>query len=99
MYGSYHHIFVNGKIGENESEKYDIVGPICESGDFFAKDRSMPKIEEGDLLIIMTAGAYGYSMSSTYNLRPRAAEILINNSEISEIRKRETIKELMKNQI
>lgn len=99
MYGSYHHIFVNGKIGEKESEKYDIVGPICESGDVFAKDRLMPKIEEGSLLIIMTAGAYGYSMSSTYNLRPRASEILIKEGNITEIRKRETVKDLMKNQI
>jgi diaminopimelate decarboxylase len=64
MYGSYHHILVANKLVATEEETYDVAGPICESGDLLAKDRQLPRIEEGDLLAVLNAGAYGFSMSS-----------------------------------
>ncbi|MHC4458133.1 MAG: diaminopimelate decarboxylase [Planctomycetota bacterium] len=73
----------------------DVVGPICESADFFAKDRALPPVKRGDLLSIFTAGAYGFSMSSNYNARSRAAEVLVDGSEFVVIRKRETYEDLI----
>lgn len=73
----------------------DIVGPVCESGDFLAKDRRLPPVQRGDLLAVFTAGAYGMSMSSQYNSRPRAAEVLVNGSEARVIRRRETYEDLI----
>jgi len=73
MYGSYHHVLVANKLDSPDEEPCDVVGPICESGDVLAKDRRLPQIQEDDLLAILNAGAYGYSMSSQYNARPRAA--------------------------
>ncbi|MFT7458961.1 MAG: diaminopimelate decarboxylase, partial [Planctomycetota bacterium] len=73
---------------------YDIVGPVCESGDFIGLNRSLA-IEENDLLAALSSGAYGFCMSSNYNSRPRAAEIMIDDDQMIEIRKRETIEELM----
>ncbi len=93
LYEAYHGIAaVNQK--ETAPQRYDIVGPICETGDFigFARDLS---IEEGDLLAILSAGAYGMSMASNYNSRPRAAEIMIDKNEIHIIRERESQKDLM----
>jgi len=72
----------------------DIVGPICEGADFFAKDRALPPVQRGDLLCIFTAGAYGFSMSSNYNARCRAAEVLVDGNKFSLIRKRETYEDL-----
>jgi diaminopimelate decarboxylase len=72
----------------------DVVGPICEGADFFAKDRALPPVQRGDLLCIFTAGAYGFSMSSNYNARCRAAEVLVDGDRFSLIRKRETYKDL-----
>jgi len=77
------------------SEVVDVVGPICESADFFAKDRPLPPVERGDLLSIFTAGAYGFSMSSNYNARGRAAEVLVDGSKFSIIRKRESYEDLV----
>ena len=74
----------------------DIVGPICESGDFFAKDRNLPKVSAGDLLAVFCAGAYGFTMSSNYNSRRRPAEILVNKRKYSIIRERETFQDLIK---
>jgi diaminopimelate decarboxylase len=76
--------------------KYDIVGPICESGDFLAKDRFLPEIKEGDLLAVMGTGAYGYSMSSNYNSRPRIREIMVIGARKYVVRERETNKDLVK---
>ena len=98
MYGSYHHILVANKLTSQEKEIYDVVGPICESGDILARDRRLPKIEEGDLLAILNAGAYGFAMSSQYNSRPRAAEVLIKNKKCVLVRKRETFNSLISNQ-
>jgi diaminopimelate decarboxylase len=74
----------------------DIVGPICESGDFLAKDRLMPPLEPGDLLALMSAGAYGFTMSSNYNSRPRAAEVLVRGDRYWVVRKRETYEDLIR---
>ena len=72
---------------------YDVVGPVCESGDFLAKERELA-IDEGDLLAIMAAGAYGMSLSSNYNARPRAAEVMVDGGHIHLIREREQIEDL-----
>ena len=77
------------------TEKTDIVGPICESSDFMAKDRFLPPLTRGNLLSIFTAGAYGFAMSSQYNSRPRAAEVLVDGSEFRVIRRRETYEDLI----
>jgi diaminopimelate decarboxylase len=98
MYGSYHHIIVANKIVATEEEKYDVAGPICESGDLLAKERLLPKIEEGDILAILNAGAYGFSMSSQYNARPRAAEVMVKNGKYKLIREREQLDDLMAGQ-
>ncbi|MCW4007975.1 MAG: diaminopimelate decarboxylase [Candidatus Bathyarchaeota archaeon] len=95
MYGSYHHILVANKLDAEDAETYDVVGPICESGDVLAKDRRLPKIQEGDLLAVLNAGAYGYAMSSQYNARPRAAEVLVKNGKYALVRRRETLDDLL----
>lgn len=98
MYGSYHPIIVANKLNEPESEIYDVAGPLCESGDLLARDRLLPEIQEGDLLAILNAGAYGFSMSSQYNSRPRCAEVLIKDGKCSLIRERETLEDLVRGQ-
>lgn len=82
-----------------ESETVDIVGPVCESGDFFARGRQLPRVEEGDLLAILDAGAYGMALASNYNSRPRPAEVLVEGGRTRLIRKRETITDLIHNEI
>ena len=77
----------------------DLVGPVCESGDFFARDREMPEVKEGDLVAILDAGAYGMSLSSNYNSRPRAAEVLVEGKKARLIRRRETIRDLIQPEI
>ena len=94
MYGSYHPIIVANKLGLLGEETYDVAGPLCESGDILAKDRKLPKIEEGDLLAVLNAGAYGFSMSSQYNSMPRAAEVLVKDGKYTLIRERESLKDL-----
>lgn len=78
---------------EGEGRRYDIVGPICETGDFLAKDRPL-ELAEGDLLAVCSAGAYGFVMSSNYNTRGRAAEVLVDGDEAFEVRRRESVQEL-----
>lgn len=95
MYGSYHPIVVANKLVAVDEEKCDVVGPICETGDFLAKDRRLPKIEEGDLLAVLNAGAYGFAMSSQYNDRPRAAEVLVNDGRHKLVREREHFDDLI----
>jgi diaminopimelate decarboxylase len=75
---------------------FDVVGPICETGDFFARDRELPEVEQGELLAILDAGAYGMSLSSNYNSRPRPAEVLVNGRSAKLVRKREKISDLLK---
>jgi diaminopimelate decarboxylase len=76
-------------------EKVDVVGPICESGDYLAKGRALPQTKRGDLLAVFTAGAYGFAMSSNYNNRPRAAEVLVDGDTFKVIRRRETYEDLV----
>jgi diaminopimelate decarboxylase len=98
MYGSYHHILVANKLEAPDKEVYDVVGPICESGDALAKDRLLPKIDESDLLAVLNAGAYGFAMSSQYNARPRAAEVLVNDGKYRLVREREQFEDLLSGQ-
>jgi len=95
LYGSYQRIqpVLNRERPEMVA---DVVGPICESGDFLAKDRKLPKAEPGDLLAVMSAGAYGFSMSSNYNSRPRVAEVLVDKDRFYIIRQREEYEDLVK---
>jgi diaminopimelate decarboxylase len=98
MYGSYHPILVANKLSAVNKETYDVVGPICESGDALAKDRALPRVDEGDLLAVLNAGAYGFSMSSQYNARPRAAEVMIRQGKPVIIREREQLDNLTSSQ-
>jgi len=74
----------------------DIVGPICESGDFLVKEREVPMFRQGDLLAFMSAGAYGFAMSSSYNSRPRAAEVMVRGGAFEVVRERETVDDLIR---
>ncbi len=99
LYDAHHEIRA---VVKNENTKYcivDIVGPICESGDFFAKNRKMPELRSGDLLAIMSTGAYGFSMSSNYNARPRAAEVMVIDNEFYVIREREKNSDLIRGEV
>ncbi len=98
IYDSYHQILVANKVNAAEKEIYDVVGPICESGDALAKERKLPTIEEGDVLSVLNAGAYGFSMGNQYNSRPRAAEVLIRQGKATIVRKREELGDLMASQ-
>jgi diaminopimelate decarboxylase len=81
------------------TEKIDIVGPVCESGDFFALGREMPELHEGDLLAIMSAGAYGFAMASNYNSRPLPAEALVRGDKFALIRKRQTWEDFVRGEV
>lgn len=98
MYGSYHHILVANKMNKSKTDTYNITGPICESGDVLAKNRKLPKIEDNDLIAILDSGAYGFTMSSNYNSRPKPAEILISGEASAVVRSEETYDDLIKNQ-
>jgi len=95
LYGSYQALET---VGPPASAKFtaDVVGPVCESGDFLAKDRELPQVKAGDLLAVMSAGAYGFVMASNYNTRPRAAEVLVDGKEIYVVRERETLEDLVR---
>lgn len=95
LYNAFHSVL---PVKKNSRKKVmsDIVGPICESGDFLAKNREVNRLSQGDLLAIMSSGAYGFSMSSNYNSRPRVAEVLVRGKEFFVIRERETYKDLLK---
>jgi diaminopimelate decarboxylase len=95
LYEAYHHILPARKNKRAEILA-DVVGPICESGDFFARERKLNAPARGDLLAIMSAGAYGFSMSSNYNGRLRPAEILVKGSEYFVIKERETLVDLIR---
>jgi diaminopimelate decarboxylase len=97
MYGSYHHILTADALN-NLEEVYDVYGPLCESGDIFARDRKLPRASEGSILAIMNAGAYGFSMASRYNSRPLPAEVIVKDGKARLIRKRETLRDLIKGQ-
>jgi len=96
LYDSYHEIrpVDETRLG-GPVENVDVVGPVCESGDFLAKDRELAASEEGDLLAVMSAGAYGFVMSSNYNTRPRAVEVLVDGDRYTIVRRRETYEDLV----
>ncbi len=96
LYSAYHKILPLNK--NLRGEKADLVGPICESGDFLAKERLIAKVKEGDYLAVMSAGAYGFSMSSNYNSRLRAAEVMVSGNKAQVIRKREAFEDLIRNE-
>jgi diaminopimelate decarboxylase len=107
LYGAYHRIWpvetdatVEGDAPDEETwtgaaTVADVVGPICESGDFFAKDRRLPPLRKGQLLAVFSAGAYGYAMSSNYNSRPRPAEVLVAGGRHEVVNPRETVDDLL----
>ena len=90
LYSAYHEI-VPVKLGSSKTETVDVVGPICETGDFFARDRELPVAKEGDLIGLLDTGAYGMSISSNYNTRGRAAEVLVDGKKTKLVRRRETV--------
>jgi len=95
LYNSFHAVQPVKRINADPI-KADLVGPVCETGDFFARDRAMPPFEQGDLIALMSAGAYGFSMSSNYNSRPRPAEVMVKEEQFSIIRAREALEELFR---
>jgi diaminopimelate decarboxylase len=95
LYQAHHEILPAIRDPKARPAVVDIVGPVCETGDFFARDRELPEVKEGDLVAILDAGAYGMSLSSNYNSRPRPAEVLINGKRARLIRRRETIRDLI----
>ncbi len=95
MYESYHYVVVANRAASMPEETYTIVGPICETGDILAEDRELPRVEKGDLVALLDAGAYGFSMSSQYNGRPRCAEILVKDGVSDVIRSAEDVGDLL----
>ncbi len=98
LYEAYHEIKPVMEPASPQKAVFDVVGPICESGDFLAKDRELPEAKQGDLFAVMGAGAYGYSMSSNYNSRLRVAEVMVRGNEYFVVRERETFNDLIKNE-
>jgi len=97
LYSAYHDIRpVSEALLHRPKHSVDVVGPVCESGDFLAKDRSLPEVKPGDLLAVMSAGAYGFVMASNYNSRPRVPEVLVRDSEVHVIRERESYDDLVR---
>jgi diaminopimelate decarboxylase len=99
LYKAYHEIVAVRPNASRLPETVDVVGPICETGDFFARDRDLPGLEEGDLLALLDAGAYGMVLTSNYNSRPRPTEVLLQGKAVRVIRRRETTAELLRNEI
>ncbi len=108
LYHAHHEIIpvkqpANQKAGKSSSlvdkksneNIVDVVGPVCESGDFFARDRALPAVKPNDLVLLLDAGAYGMSQTSNYNTRPRPAEVLVDGATTRLIRRRETMRDLL----
>ena len=95
LYQAHHEILPVRKPDHAMIEVVDVVGPVCESGDFFARDRALPKVKPGDLVLLLDAGAYGMAQASNYNTRPRPAEVLVDGASAKLIRRRETLKDLL----
>ncbi|MEK6525718.1 MAG: diaminopimelate decarboxylase, partial [Nitrospirota bacterium] len=99
LYGAYHEIRPVHEVPNAKTLTVDVVGPVCESGDFLAKDRAIPEARPGDLLAVMSAGAYGFTMASNYNSRPRVPEVLVKNGQMHVIRARETFEDLVRGEM
>ena len=95
LYQAYHAILPVRRAGKSKSITVDVVGPVCETGDFFARDRELSEMAAGEYVALLDAGAYGMSLSSNYNSRPRAAEVLVEGREYRLIRRRETMRDLL----
>jgi diaminopimelate decarboxylase len=95
LYGAYHEIVPLTLPKDRATEKVDVVGPVCETGDFLARDRRLCPVQEGELLAILDTGAYGMSLASNYNTRPRPAEVLVDGKRVRLVRKRESIRDLL----
>jgi diaminopimelate decarboxylase len=98
LYEAYHELIPVVRRAGTERQTADVVGPVCESGDFFARERELPLVDSGDLIAVMSAGAYGFVMASNYNSRPRAAEVLINGAEVHVIRERDSFEDIIRNE-
>jgi diaminopimelate decarboxylase len=98
MYGSYHEVLLANTTRPGTGRVCDVVGPLCESGDFIARDRRLEEVRQGDVLAVLNVGAYGFVMSSQYNSRPRPAEILVKNGRYTLVREREDFETLLKGQ-
>ncbi len=96
LYGAYHQIIPVEALGDNSHETVDVVGPVCETGDFLARDRELPTMQEGNLLAVLDAGAYGMVLASNYNTRPRPAEVLIAGRTVKLVRRRESVADLLR---
>jgi len=96
FYGAFHHIWPVVRKENAKAWVYDVVGPICESGDFFAKNRELQEMRAGDQLALMSTGAYGFTMASNYNSRPRVCEVMVKGSSFKVVRKRETYQDLVR---
>jgi diaminopimelate decarboxylase len=94
MYDAWHEVVVANKADQPKTGTYTITGPICETGDIFAADRKLPAVAAGALIAVLDAGAYGFSMSSQYNSRPRCAEVLVNGDKAELMRRAETYEEM-----
>jgi diaminopimelate decarboxylase len=100
LYSAFHEIVpVKVTRDDRARETVDVVGPICESGDFLARDRELPPVDEGELIAILDAGAYGMALASNYNSRPRPAEVLVDGKSVKLIRRRETAADLMRYEV
>jgi diaminopimelate decarboxylase len=98
LYEAYHDIRPVAHREDRRVVTADVVGPVCESGDFFARERDLPEVDTGDLLAVMSAGAYGFVMASNYNSRPRAAEVIVNGAEYQVVRSRDTFEDIVRNE-
>ena len=94
LYGAFHRVEPVA-TRERPTRRADVVGPVCETGDFLARDRNLEVPDPGELYVVRDAGAYGFVMSSNYNMRPRAAEALVENGQLRLIRRRETFEDLI----
>jgi len=95
LYDAWHDIVPLGDAAGRDPVEYDVVGPVCETGDTFATGRRLPRCEAGDLVAILATGAYGASMASTYNSRPLAAEVLVDGERYAVVRRRQTLDEMI----
>ena len=97
LYEGFHEIVpVREPVAADPRETADVVGPVCESGDFFAQARELPPLRQGELIALMSAGAYGFAMASNYNSRPLAAEVMVNGKTARVVRERQTLRDLIR---
>jgi len=96
LYEGWHQIVPLKQPTSTQTEIVDVVGPICETGDYLAQDREIPVVKEGDYIAAMSAGAYGFTMASNYNTRPMPAEILVDGDDAHIVRERQTLEDVLK---